>query len=614
MAANNSRPSVSWMKRPAHSILIVIILLCSQATVTSAQSLLDKRISIKVSNQPLDEALLKIGNLGNFSFSYSPDVIDVKAKVTIHATNQRIRDILDELFKGTVIAKERRKYIILQKNIEAEQPEENFNLNGYIIDGKTGLKLANASIYETVTLASAVSNRYGYYKIRLPASSSSVRLEVRKEEYIGKSIPISQRRDTFLQINLNPDTLQPIAGKTAPVMPAMTDSLHHKIVVSSARYVSHVEILPDTTPGTDTTGQQNERIDYEKIRTTYQKVQSRVISAFASAQQAIHTRNIQDTLYSPFQASVLPFLGTNHGLSGNIVNDYSINLIAGYSLGVNKMELGGILNIVRGNVQGFQLAGISNIVGKDVTGFQYANFLNLTLGNFKGFQGSNLINYTGQQFTGFQVAGVGNVVAGTLNGYQFSTGYNYARTVRSGHQIGFINYADSSSTVPFGLFSFVHDNGYRRYEFSTDEFNYFNTSFKTGVSRFYNIFSLSFNGLIDNKSLGSLGYGFGSAQNLGKGWMLNADLTGHLVFFKDQDLDESGVGMLRFSLSIEKKLGRKFALFTGPSVNLLGGGDDGIIRTSETKGIQPIWLGGTPSQSQKTYRWVGFQAGIRFCN
>jgi hypothetical protein len=46
----------------------------------SAQELLEKRISIKVTNQPLDETLQKIGDLGDFSFSYSPDMIDVKKR------------------------------------------------------------------------------------------------------------------------------------------------------------------------------------------------------------------------------------------------------------------------------------------------------------------------------------------------------------------------------------------------------------------------------------------------------------------------------------------------------------------------------------------------------
>lgn len=590
-----------------------LLLICG----LKAQDLLEKRISIRVTNQPLDETLQKIGDLGGFSFSYSPDMIDIKAKVSLQATNLSVREILNALFKDKVTFRERRKYIILQKNTKPDEPEkpEDFDLNGYIIDNKTGKKLANASIYESATLASAVSNQYGYYKIRLPASRPSIRLEVRKEDYIGKSISVPARKDTYLQISLTPDTLKPLGSKLATRNAIQVDSLHHKVAVPQFQVASTPHV-PDDTIIVDSTVSQRlaEFRANERFRQTYRNVQNKFIDAFASAKQAVHTRNIEDTLHRQFQASILPFLGTNHHLSGNIVNDYSINLIAGYSLGVNKMEVGSIFNVVRGNVTGFQLAGIGNVVGHDVTGFQYANFLNLTLGNFVGFQGTNFINYTGRNFRGFQVAGVGNVVVGVLDGHQFSAGYNYAHTVRKGHQIGFVNYADSTATIPFGLFSWVHSNGYRRYEFSSDEFNYFNTAFKTGVSRFYNIFNLGFNAIARDKPIITIGYGFGTAQNLGRGWMVNADLTGALVILHDQKSDDLGQGLFKFSLGIEKKLTPRFALFAGPSLNVFAANDSGLINVNENKGFSHIWLGKKPDSGSKVYGWVGGQAGIRFCN
>jgi len=591
--------------------------ICLLSGHISAQELLEKRINLKVTNQPLDETLRKIGNTGGFSFSYSPDMIDVKSRVSIQAENRSIREILVAIFKDKVTFKERRHYIILQKKPETEKPEEpeNFDLNGYIIDNKTGKKLANASIYESVTLASAVSNQYGYYKIRLPAARSSLRLEIRKEDYIGKSIPIPTRKDTYLQISLNPDTLKPISGKVATHAPVQVDSLHTKVAVPQFEVVKTT--LPRDTMFIDSSasGKAITWADYEALRRKYKRAQNKFVSAFASAKQAIHTRNIEDTLYAPFQASVLPFLGTNHGLSGNIVNDYSINLIAGYSLGVSKFEIGSLINVVRGNVTGFQFAGVSNIVGNDVIGFQYANALNMTLGNFTGFQGTHLLNYIGRNFTGFQVAGVGNVIVGELRGYQFSTGYNYAHTVKSGHQIGAVNYSDSTATVPFGLFSWVHSNGYRRYEFSTDEFNYFNTAFKTGVSRFYNIFNLGFSALAKDKPLFTIGYGFGTAQKLGRGWSANADLTGSLVVVEHNIEDDNiSQGLVKFALGVEKKIGSRFALFVGPSINTFFAKHSGLINAEGKKGFPSVWLGEKPDGSSKVYGWIGFQAGIRFLN
>lgn len=592
------------------------ICLCLLSAHSKAQELLEKRISLKVNSQPLDETLQKIGDLGGFSFSYSPDAIDVRTRVTINAVNLSVREILNMIFKEKVTFKERRRYVILQKIAETDKPQEpqDFDLNGYIIDNKTGKKLANASIYESVTLASAVSNQYGYYKIRLPASRPALRLEVRKEDYIGKSIPIPTRKDTYLQISLNPDTLRPITGKTAPRKVVQADSLHTRVAVPQFEVVKAE--LPRDTIITDTAanGKAIDWADYEKLRKRYRNAQNKFVNAFASAKQAIHTRNIEDTLYAPFQASILPFLGTNHELSGNIVNEYSINLIAGYSLGVSKLEIGSLINVVRGNVTGFQFAGVSNVVGNDVVGFQYANVLNMTLGDFKGFQGTHLLNYVGRNFTGFQVAGVGNVVVGELHGYQFSAVYNYAHTVKSGHQIGFVNYSDSTATVPFGLFSWVHSHGYRRYEFSADEFNYFNTAFKTGVDRFYNIFNLGFSGFVKDKPFLTLGYGFGTAQKLGRGWGANADLTGSLVILDGDSVGNIRQGLVKFSLGIEKKLSPRIALFAGPSFNTFFAKDSDLINTERKKGLSPVWTGQNPDGANTIYGWIGFQAGIRILN
>jgi hypothetical protein len=585
----------------------VSLILSSCTSAVLGQDMLEKKISIRVSNQPIDQVLQKMGNLGGFSFSYSPDLVDVKKTVSVSATSLSIREILNEIFKAKVIYKVRRKYIILQNapvQNENKAPE-NFNLNGYVIDEKTGEKLANASIYESVTLASTISNQFGFYKIKLPASRTSLRLEVRKEDYIARSIPLAGRKDAYMPIAMHPDTLKPLAVPALRIR-RRTDSLHQLVNVPEYKpIIADSGLLADTL--------KTDAYRYRNLKTTYVNLQTEVQNAFASARQAINIRNITDTLHRPFQASVLPFLGTNGQLSGNIINDVSLNFLAGYSLGVNMFELGAFLNAVRGNVTGFQLAGIGNIVGGNVTGFQFANMVNLTLGNFTGFQGSNMLNYTGRDFGGFQLAGVGNVVVGTLTGYQLSGVYNYAHTVESGHQIGAVNYANYSSTVPFGFFSFVKVGGYRRYEFASNEFDYFSFSFKTGVSLFYNIFSIGLNDFSDKKQVATIGYGFGTAQNLGKGWALNTDVTANAVLFKRQKHDEIPAGLFRLSVSAEKKVNSRFALFAGPSVNWYTASEPGLINIDNSI-LRPAWLGKKPDSGAKSFKWIGIQVGVRFCN
>ncbi|WP_247237923.1 STN and carboxypeptidase regulatory-like domain-containing protein [Telluribacter sp. SYSU D00476] len=594
------------------AFLLVLIFLVSHSLM--AQPLLENRISIKVNNERIEEVLRQIGEKGGFSFSYSPDVIDVKARVSVNATNQSIREILNEIFKGSVTFKERRKYIILHKvAAEPERQPDNFFLNGYIIDKKTGERLRDASIYEANSLVSTVSNEYGYYRIKLPTAHPNLRLEVRKEEYSARSIEVTRRQDYYLTISLTPDTIRHIERQNPRIL-----SRHDTV---QSRVEPRVEIprtpqvvsapVPAAEPDTVAPASRPAYTLKERL----QEVGDAFVYAFASTKQAIHTENITDTLYRPFQASILPFIGTNHQLSGNVINDVSLNLIAGYSLGVGALEVGGLVNIVRWDVQGIQVAGLANLVGRDVQGIQIAGFGNLNIGEFRGVQIAGTANATAEDFRGLQISGWANVVGRRLNGWQVTPGLNYARVVEKGHQLGFINYADSSATTPFGYFSYVRQNGYRRYEVSTDELNYFNASFKTGVAGFYNVFTFGMNAFLPGKPLGSIGYGIGTARRLGRGWMLNGDLVASRMAVQRQFWRQPQAGHYRIAVALEKKITPRIALSLGPTLNLLHTPYAGLFDTSPRRGLEPIWIGNKYDDAGiTTYGWVGFQAALRFCN
>ncbi|TDB68281.1 hypothetical protein EZE20_03750 [Arundinibacter roseus] len=600
------------------------LLWLSGVSVWAQSPILEARISLRVVNEPLDNVLRLISQKGQFNFSYSPDAINVKSRVTLTATNQTVREILTGLFDGTVTFRQRRSYVILQKAVVSEKKQpDSFYLNGYITDAKTGEKLANASIYEPVSLVSTVSNQFGYYKIKLPLQPEGLTLEVRKEAYSGRTVPVVSRKDTYLTIPLSVDTLQRLASADYKLS-TRHDTLSPKIeipvfTVSNPPTPDTVEVVPPV----------KER-NKESIQQTLQTIRNGLIYAFSTAKQAIHTENISDTLHRTFQASILPFIGTNHQLSGNVVNDISLNLIAGYSMGVNAFEMGGVLNVVRKDVHGVQLAGAANAVGRNVSGLQLAGAANLVVGDVDGFQASGAINLAGRDFYGLQMASAlnltgrdfqgmqlssgANIVAGTLNGWQISSGLNYAGKVRSGHQIGLVNYADSSATTPFGLFSFVKKNGYRRLELATDEFNIVSLTFKTGVPKFYTLFTLGTSGgFVAGKPLGSFGFGLGTARSWGRGWMFNADLISNQVAIERLFSRQPNVNHYRIAVAVEKKISPRLAFSIGPTFNLLYSSYKGLLNNSYA-GLEPLWIGGKPTSQNTTYGWLGFQMSLRLCN
>src|SRR5690606_35649516 len=166
-------------------------------------------------------------------------------------------------------------------------------LSGYVIDEATGKRLQNVSVYDPVTLTSAVTDSYGYFNLEIKnPTGEDIKLAVNKRDYTDTLlvVPSSDGRLLNIPIKLNKEKFN-----------VLVDSLGSKL--------------------------------------------KRAWTATKNAtQQSINMENISDTLYRKTQVSLIPFVGTNGNLSGNVINDYSFNIFGGYSLGVQKFELAGHFN------------------------------------------------------------------------------------------------------------------------------------------------------------------------------------------------------------------------------------------------------------------------------
>ena len=345
------------------------------------------------------------------------------------------------------------------------------------------------------------------------------------------------------------------------------------------------------------------------------------------------------------QVSLLPFIGTNHTLSGSVINTISFNVLAGYSLGVSALEVGGFANLIRGNVKGVQAAGFGNFVGKDVAGVQGAGFVNATFRDTEGIQASGFANFVGRDFQGIQAAGFVNVIgrnakntiqasgfanvaigdtkgiqasgfanvaANHLKGIQASGFFNYAQIHTRGVQVSLVNYADSSGGFPIGLFSFVRANGYRRLEIGSNDINYTHVVFKSGVQKFYNFLTIGSNFGYANKPLFTLGYGIGTAQNWNKGWLTNADISYQRLVDSFNNILESRAYIFRLDLAIEKKIGKQVSLFVGPSWTFMNA-PAAYLNIEKSKLIN-ILPNATLRSGYHLSNWIGFQGGIRLLN
>lgn len=359
------------------------------------------------------------------------------------------------------------------------------------------------------------------------------------------------------------------------------------------------------------------------------------LSGIIQAQDSIRIR--------PFHLSFITPLGTNGLQSWNTVNRISVNLFAGYSGGLQGVELAGFANALNGDMEGMQVAGFCNntfgtVNGIEVAGFWnfnrgqvngllLAGFANVSMGRVAGIQGAGFSNYSrgsssgqlsgfanistcdaaGIQGSGFanvthgdmkgvQAAGFANVTTGTHQGAQAAGFFNYSHKLR-GVQLGFVNVADTvEKGIPIGFLSFAR-NGYRVIQIGGNETLYGEISFKTGVRQFYNILSVGAASGRGNLKWG-FGYGIGTLIPVGKRLDLSIEGVSWQIGGGHWFMDHLNL-LNRLNLSLCLNFTRAIGVYAGFSWN---------VQVEDTE-ITKEWKHYHPHAVVSMY--PGFNAGIR---
>lgn len=589
---------------------LLFILLVLVAQFADAQvDILSKKIAVSFEGIPLETALKTIESKTEIQFSYSSKSIDVNRLITYRTSGNSVGNILNEILGEQVQAKSKGKYVILQK----AQEKKDFFVMGYVKDAETGEEITNASIYEPITLASALSNRYGYYKIKLPRDRKDLDLHFSKEDYDTEILNVFRRTDTKADMELN-KVLRPkqltLEVAEIQINPVKLDSIPKKMEVPAEMEQPEVVITDQSS------SKKPLKIDLSDqlaaIDQTYKNGKEQFIDWFLTSKQGLHLNNIKDSLYKPVQISFLPFIGTNLTLSPIVTNDFSFNIVAGYTGNVRKLEMGSVANIVRYNMTGVQMAGALNVVGRQTKGIQMAGGANINLGSADGLimSGSTNINY--KNGNGLHIAGGFNATFGEFSGVQMAP-FNYATRLR-GTQIGVFNFAyESTGGTPIGFFSYVHKNGYRRLEIAATELNATELSFKTGAKRFYNVFQSAFNYGKPDKPLFGVGYGLGTSWNYSKRFSSNLEVVATAYLPENFDNIDYLSQQFRASLGFEAKLSQRLAVFVAPTLNVFSTTQEdldfskyGLLLSERTAD----YFG----YNSKIYSWVGYKFGIRICN
>ncbi|MBK8847452.1 MAG: STN domain-containing protein [Bacteroidetes bacterium] len=306
-------------------------MLINLSTKAQESNLLEQSITLDVREQTVANILRLIEEQAKFTFVYSTNQVNVSSIKTLKVSNSRIREVLNMLFENKVVYKQRGNHIILQPSPTASR----IRIDGYIIDGITNKKISQASIFDKVRRVSAISNKYGYYVLQLEPGKDKLKLFVNKQNYKDTVVYVAYQNNKSINIEIYP-----------------------------------AQESQDSTGSIDTT-----RITIDSAQNSIDNFA--LVKLLTSELEQVHSQNIKDTMHRRFQVSFLPYIGTNMHLSGQVVNDVSLNILGGYNMGVTGTEVGLFMNMNRGDVKKIQVAGFGNINGGHTSGFQAAGFLTL---------------------------------------------------------------------------------------------------------------------------------------------------------------------------------------------------------------------------------------------
>lgn len=610
------------MRYRSYFILILVAIAFGIPGIT--QNLLSKNVSLTVNRQRVDHVLEILSNKGDFYFSYNSSIVKKDSIISFNAQNKSVKEILGFIFNNTYEFRESGNYIIIRKapirlimvTKKGTTEERVYSISGFVYDELSGAAIHEASIYEKKLLASALTNTDGFFKLKLKSSkASSARLTVSKEFYEDTTVVIEPRHNQELTI-----TMMPLEKEEEKTIITPQDVL----LPDSVRTPTIADTMPPVLVKVD----------------SIKKVERTGMGRFLlSAKQKVQTLNLKNFFTTrPFQLSFIPGVSTHGKLGSQVINNFSLNVLGGYTAGTNGIEIGGIFNIdkkdvkyvqaagvfniVGGEVNGVQIAGVTNSVLDSTTGLQAAGVNNLVKGKFNGVQMAGVYNHVTDSVNGVQIGGVGNFarekvsgvqIAGVMNfsnketvGAQIAGVINYSKKLK-GIQIGVINIADTSDGYSIGLINIIL-KGYHKLSFSTNEVVQLNAAFKTGNSKLYSILLAGLTANDSNKVY-SFGYGLGTelALTKRKNFTINPELTSQYLYLGTWDYHNI---LNKLYLNFNLKLHKYISIFAGPSYS---------VHISDQKTRVPGYRFPVPPSgykvnnfSNKVNGWFGWNIGINF--
>lgn len=353
---------------------------------------LEESVNLDCTPCTIEQALDRLDNQVACSFSYNPSQFDLDEVLNGHYTNIPLKDALHSILGDHLKISNRGRHLLIESKepVKSSPKKRSYIIEGTVKNARTGQIIRHATVYTVGNHYSALSDEKGHYRLEISTEETQLGLSYSKQEFF--------------------DTILIVRPAETPYRQDVSLSPRQKPLERMNPRDAHVPV------------------DYEEVEMLP------MVRFLVPEKQRNRAINLEFLEEIPFQASVVPALGTNRLTSGHSENTFSLNLIAGYNAGLSGMEVGSGVNILRQNAKGVQMAGVGNIVGGQTSGLQAAGIFNNVRGSVRGLQAAGVYNIVLDSLNGIQAGGVFNILEGSISGSQLAGVFNMATENMEGLQ------------------------------------------------------------------------------------------------------------------------------------------------------------------------------------
>lgn len=163
-------------------------------------------VTLDVTDMPVRDLLDMIEKKSTYTFAYSDTDLPLSRKVTVHAVDRPIGEVLQQVLPGTSIHVEERKIILSQSNKKSRKKEQDqtqtnntWQLSGTIVD-ENGEPLIGASVVARGSKTGAATDIDGKFTLPVRGKNPTVTIS-----YVGyKTIEVKAVRGENLSVALTP--------------------------------------------------------------------------------------------------------------------------------------------------------------------------------------------------------------------------------------------------------------------------------------------------------------------------------------------------------------------------------------------------------------------------